>query len=154
LVDEIWKIPSNKKRIKKELLLKNPREEDIINKFLKNKSFSILHESRIDINRVLELRKKIGGQLIYNHPGKHGYVRRKFIKKLKSIGIDGLEVLSPHHSIGAVTFFQYIADEMDFIATGGSDFHRSEGSKYLLQDSWDYYKIDSKYLKGIKKIIG
>ncbi len=154
LVDELWSSPFNKVMIKKELKLKNPREEDIIMKILKNKSFSILRESRVEINKVLELRKKIGGQLVYNHPGKYGYVKREFIKKVKDLGVDGIEILSPHHSIGAVTFFQYIADEMDFIATGGSDFHRNEGDRCLVQNSWDYYKIDSKYLKGIKKIIG
>jgi predicted metal-dependent phosphoesterase TrpH len=154
LVDELWANSSNRIKIKKELSLKNPREEDIIMKVLKNKSFSILRENRVDINRVLKLREEIGGQLIFNHPGKHGYVRREFLEKLKKIGIDGIEVLSPHHSIGAVTFFQYIADEMKFIPTGGSDFHRSEGVKYPLQNSWDYYKIDAKYLKGVEKIIG
>lgn len=154
LVDEIWDHPANKARIKKELKLENPREEDIIIKILKNKSFSILRESRVDINRIIALKKKIGGQLVFNHPGKHGYVRREFIQKIKNAGVEGIEILTPHHSIGAVTFFQYIADEMGFIPTGGSDFHRHEGGKYLVQNSWDYYKIDSKYLKGIEKIIG
>lgn len=154
LVDEIWAHSTNRALIKKELKLKNPREEDIIMKVLKNKSFSILRESRVDINRIIALKKKIGGQLVFNHPGKHGYVRREFIQKVRKLGIEGIEVMSPHHSVGAVTFFQYIADEMGFIPTGGSDFHRNEGKKYLVQNSWDYYKIDSKYLKGIEKIIG
>lgn len=154
LVDEIWKYSSNRKRIKKELLIRNPREKEIINKFLKNKSFSILRESYIDINRIIKLRKEIGGQLIFNHPGKNGFVRREFIEKLKKIGIDGIDVLSPHHSIGAVTYFQFIADEMDFISVGGSDFHRYESEDKLIKKSWDYFKIDSKYLRGVEKIIG
>jgi len=62
--------------------------------------------------------------------------------------------LSPHHSIGAIMFAQHISTELKFIETGGSDFHRHEGDKYSLQNSWQYFKIDSKYLKGIEKIIG
>jgi predicted metal-dependent phosphoesterase TrpH len=74
--------------------------------------------------------------------------------KLKKLGVDGVEVLSPHHSFGSVMYAQAMTKELDFISSGGSDFHRHERDHYLIQNSSAYFTIDSKYLKGVNKIIG
>jgi hypothetical protein len=154
LTNDIYSIPHNRALIKKTLQIKNPREEEIIKECFRNKKTGILHETYINIERILTLRKKIGGQLILNHPAKSSYVTRESLIELKKIGIDGIEVLSPHHSIAAVMYLQSMAYELDFIATGSSDFHLHKGGNYSIQNSWNYYKIDSKYLRKIKKIIG
>jgi predicted metal-dependent phosphoesterase TrpH len=152
LIDEILKSSSNKKLICGNLNSRKPREDDIIKKFFYSRE-GRLRESYINIMRVVKLRKKIGGQLILNHPGKHNYINKEFLVKLKKIGIDGIEVLSPHHSVGAVLFLQYLSRELNFIETGGSDFHRFEGNSYPIQHAWQYFKIDSAYLKGVNNII-
>jgi len=154
VVDDVWAIPANQAKIKRELKIKNPREGEIIGEYFRNKDISILRESYTDIKKILALRKKIGGQLVFNHPGKHDQLRRKLLEKLKKLGVDGLEVISPHHSIGAVMYAQAMARELDFITTGGSDFHRHEGENLPIQNSWQYLKVDSKYLRGVNKIIG
>ncbi len=154
IIDDVWSIPANRARIKKELNNKKPRENEIIHAYFRDPKISILNESYIEIKKVLKLRKKIGGQIILNHPAKHRYIKKTTWQELKKIGVDGVEVLSPHHSIGAVMYIQYLAHELRFIETGGSDFHRFEGNRHLLQNSWQYFKINSKYLKGIEKIIG
>lgn len=157
LIDDICADKNNQKKISNSLKIKNPRIEDIIH-FLfynkKKKNNITLRENHIDINRVIALRKKIGGQLILNHPGKYGHVKRPLVEKLKKLGIDGVEVLSPHHSLGAIMYFQSLTKELDLLETGGSDFHTHEGDNYLIQNSWQYFKVDSKNLRGIKKIIG
>jgi len=51
-------------------------------------------------------------------------------------------------------YYQYLCREHDFIATGGSDFHIFEGNRAKIQDSWDYFNIDSSYLRKIEKVIG
>jgi 3',5'-nucleoside bisphosphate phosphatase len=154
IIDDIWEIPANRTKIKKELKMKNPQEGEIIGQYFRNENIGILRESYTDIKKILSLRKKIGGQLIFNHPGKHDQLRRKLLEKLKKLGVDGIEVISPHHSVGAIMYAQAMAREFDFITTGGSDFHRHEGENFPLRNSWQYFKIDSKYLKGINKIIG
>jgi 3',5'-nucleoside bisphosphate phosphatase len=154
IVDEIFKDSFNFKKAKKEIKTEIIRESDFIKEYFKNKNHGKLRESYIDIKRIVDLRKKIGGQLILNHPGKHGKMDIKFFEKLKKIGIDGIEVLSPHHSLGSIMYFQHSARELDFITTGGSDFHRHEGNKFLIQNSLNYFSIDSKLLKGVNKIIG
>ncbi len=144
---------ANKKRIKKELGIKNPREDDILGEYFFDKKRGKLKESYIDIHRVLKLREKIGGQLIFCHPAKHNKYRGNLPEKLAELGIDGIETLSPHHSIGAIGYCQHLARKFDWIETGGSDFHLFFGEKYLIQHSWQWFKVDSKYLRGVKKII-
>lgn len=154
VMDDIRKIPHNRQIIAKELANKIPREEEIINRYFNNKEIGRLQNSFINIERILRLKKKIGGQIIINHPGKYGFLKLHHLDSLKKMGIDGVEILSPHHSIGAVTYAQYIANKMNFIMTGGSDFHRFEKHNGKIKDSWQYFKIDSNYLQGVEKIIG
>lgn len=153
LVDDILKNPKDRAIIFKQIKTKEPREHDVINEIFRNRDYGVLKESYIHINRILKVREKIGGQLILNHPGKYGHIKEPFLEKLKKIGFDGIETLSPHHSIGAIMYIQQLAKQFDFIETGGSDFHRFEGGKGLLQSYADYFCIDSKNLRSIKKII-
>jgi len=153
IAGDILASPFNQVKIKKDLKNINPRETEIIKEYFNNKREGILRESYLNINKVLKLRKKIGGQLIFNHPGKHSQLKIELLKKLKKIGIDGLEAISPHHSIGAIMYIQYLARKLGLITTGGSDFHRFEGEGFPLQSTYDYFKVDSKKLRGVKKII-
>ena len=154
IVDDVYNIPFNRRKIHKELKNSDPRLEEIMGEYFFNKKIGILRESYTDIKRIVALKKKVGGQLIFNHPGKHNKYAGKTPDKLKKLGIDGIEVLTPHHSLGAVMYSQYLAKHNNWIETGGSDFHRFEGDRYRLQDSWQWFKIDSQYLKGVQKIIG
>ena len=154
IVGDIASEPKNLNKIKKELNLKNPREEEIIRHYFGNKGVARLRENYLNILRIFKLRKKIGGQLILCHPGKHYKINYEMIAKLKNLGMDGLEVLSPHHSYNAIVHIQQIAKDFNFIETGGSDFHRYESKVFPLKKSWEYFKIDSCLLSGVKKIIG
>jgi hypothetical protein len=154
IVDEFLAEPGNQKRVRQELRTRVIREGDVINHYFRNKEIGVLNETYIDVDKVVKLRKKIGGKLILNHPGKHGRIRLRLWDKLMKLGFDGVEVLSPHHSYGAVMYMQALARKYDFVETGGSDFHRFEGDNYPLQCSWDYFQIDSDHLRSIKEIIG
>ncbi len=153
LVDEILKNPKDREIIHEKISTKSPRENNVIKEIFKNKEYGILKESYVDVSRILKLRKKIGGQLILNHPGKYGYIRLPFLAELKKLGFDGVETISPHHSIGAIMYVQSLAKQLNFIETGGSDFHRFEGKKEPIQSYADYFYIDSKHLRYINKII-
>jgi predicted metal-dependent phosphoesterase TrpH len=154
VIDRLTENKRNLNKIKKDTQLKSPRIEDIISYYFRSKRYGILRETYINIERIFKLRKKIGGQLILCHPAKFNYIKINNWKRLKKLGLDGVEVLSPHHSVGAIMYIQQLARELDFVETGGSDFHRVEGNKYPLQFSWQYFKVDSRYLRKIKKIIG
>jgi hypothetical protein len=154
IIKNIWQIAKNRRKIVKRLGVKNPREEEIINHFFKNKKINKLAECYVNLNQVLKLKRQIGGQLILNHPGKHNRPNKNFIAKLKKLNLDGLEVISPHHTIGAVMYAQYLAKQFKLIMTGGSDYHHDEPGAMTLKNTYAYFKIDAKYLAGINKIIG
>ncbi len=154
VIDDFLAEPKNILRIKKELGKTEIREEDVIGQYFHNPKIGLLRNSFIGLERILKLRKKIGGQIVLCHPAKHSYIKEDFLKRLKELGVDGIETLSPHHSYGAIMYIQFLARQFDFIETGGSDFHRAEGGTYFLQKSWDYFKIEADKLRKIKKIIG
>ncbi len=154
LIDCISKISANKKLIIKKLKTANPSQDEVLVNIFKNPAFAKISEGYIGLKQILNLRKKIGGQLILNHPGKHSRLDRKFIISIKRLGLDGLEIVTPHHSIGAVMHLQRLAREYKLIMTGGSDFHRFEPPPADLNSCYNYFKIDSDYLTDINKIIG
>ena len=154
IVDDILAVPANRKKVRRELGQARPREEEVIWRYLKNDNIVRLKESYISIDRIIKLRKKIGGKLILCHPAKHGYAEKGFLSKMKKAGIDGLETLSPHHSVGAVMYLQQQAREFSWIETGGSDFHRFEGGNYPIQSSYDYFRVESGLLRNVKRIVG
>ena len=153
-VDDFLNVSYNARRVKRELGLKHPSEGDIIREYFRSKDIGVLHNSYIDMDSIVELRKKIGGQLILCHPAKSVALGRDFITIVKKLGVVGLEKLSPHHSYNSIMIIQRLAREYGLIETGGSDFHCFEGGQAPLQYSWQYYKVDSKLLRGVKKIIG
>ncbi len=154
VIDDILEDPDNRKKIKKELDIEEIRIKDIVDNYLRNKDIGILRESYIDIKRILKLKEKIGGVIVLNHPGKHrNQLNDDFVDRLKSLGMEGIEKMSPHHSYGDIMSIQYLARRYDLIETGGSDFHISAGHNYPLQNSWEYFAIEDEQLRGIQKII-
>ncbi len=153
IIDELRQIPKNRRLIIKKTGL-HPRENDIISKFFRNPKIGRLNESYIGFSNIIKLRSKIGGQLILNHPGKHDRLDKNFIARLKKIGLDGMEVISPHHTIGVVMYAQSLAKTYKLIMTGGSDFHRQESRAVKIKSCYDYFNVDAKNLLKIERIIG
>jgi len=154
VVDKFLAVPENMARVKLELQTELLREGEVISKYFQNKSIGYLDNTYVSLDRILKLKKEIGGQIIFNHPGKYNQLKKPLLEILKNMGVDGLEVLSPHHSYGAIVYGQMIAREFNLIETGGSDFHRFEGNNHRIQDSWDYFTIHSSKLRKIEEIIG
>ena len=158
VIDDIITSRTNLLKIKRQFLGKQDsalmREEDIIRRLFFRKEIGVLRESNISIGKIFHLRKKIGGRLILCHPARYTMPKFEFLKALKKLGLDGIEVISPHHTFSAMMILQDIAQRLNFITTGGSDYHRNEGNVLPVQNSSQYFRIDSKYLSGIKEIIG
>ena len=96
-----------------ELLEKNPGEK-------------ILHDPRLTWN-TRELVKEAGGIPILAHPGLLDIVDfnayEYFLSELVPMGLMGIEVYYPGHSVEETDFFTELAETFDLLATGGSDFH-------------------------------
>jgi len=153
VVDSFYKL--NKVRVQKELDKKNILETEIIRNYFRKTEKTRMHESYINIERVFRARKKIGGQLVLAHPCLFRWVEEKTVRQLKIMGLDGLEVLSPHHSWEGISYLQAMASEQKLIMSGGSDFHRFEKQPwYKIKSAWNYFTIDSMLLEGVRKITG
>lgn len=152
MVDDIMAIKENRDKLVAQFGYV-PREGEAIKALFYHRK-SGLRESYISFSTIIKLRSQIGGQLILNHPGKYNHLQYELVKRLKEEGIDGIEVISPHHNIGAVLYAQHLAKEFDLIASGSTDFHRYEGSDHSIQHAWDYFKVESDHLRKIEQIIG
>lgn len=154
LLDAILTVPGNREIISKQLGNSIFREEEAIGLLFSNNKIGRLRPSCISLERVVRLNRQFGGQLVFCHPAKGRSVSAKLVARLKAVGVHGLEVLSPHHSLGAVFYLQDLAERNDMIITGGSDFHRFEEGRHGLTSVYDYWQVDSDNLRRIKEIIG
>ena len=153
LLDALLLVPGNRAIIAKQLGDRQFREEAAIGLLFGNEKVGRLRPSCIDIQRIIKLRQELGGQLILCHPAKSRSIRASLIRRLKDSGLDGLEILSPHHSLGAVMYAQDLAKRYNLITTAGSDFHRFEEIKGGLTSAYDYWRADSRDLYRIQEII-
>lgn len=154
LLDALLLVPGNRQLIAKKLDDKKFREEAAIGLLFDNEKIGRLRPSCIDIRRIIKLQQELGGQLVFCHPAKGRFIKLSSISKLKDLGVDGIEVLSPHHSLGAVMYAQSLAEQYDLIVTAGSDFHRFENGHHGFRSAYDYWRADSSSLRRIKEIIG
>ena len=154
IIDDILEVDKNRRRVQQDLDKEHIRLQDMIDNYFRNKDIGILNESYIDIERIFRLRKKLGGEIILNHPGKYGTeMKESFVSELKDMGLDGIEKMSPHHSYSDITYIQYLARKYDLIETGGSDFHCHAPGNYPVRNAWDYFHIDDDHLRKVKKVI-
>ncbi len=88
---------------------------------------------KIPVIKAIRIVKEAGGVPVIAHPGliknmdENGF--SDFFKFLKDAGLEGIEVLYPSHSERFRSFLKNECKRLDFIATGGSDFHgyKNEG---------------------------
>ena len=144
---------NNYEKVKKELGIDIVRAGDLIKNYFYKIGSRRLKNSYIGWKKIVELRNKIGGQLVLCHPAKRYMPKESVIKSLVDSGLNGIEKLSPHHSYESIMKIQRLARKYSLIETGGSDFHLAEGGNYSVQRSWDYFKINSDYLREVDRII-
>ncbi len=97
-----------------------------------------------------------GGFPVLAHPGQQlSWQDDHLISKLKKIGLRGLEVLSPYHNWHQTEHYQKLANDLDLVATGGSDFHGDlvdpTLKKQFVKSAWDYFKVPYQIYINLKK---
>ncbi|MDD2681191.1 MAG: PHP domain-containing protein [Patescibacteria group bacterium] len=153
LAEAIWEIPSNRSKIKKALNLDAVREDDIIRYCLYPKEGLRLHDARIGLTRILQMRQQIGGQLIICHPALNNKMHGNLVEHLMAAGVDGFELLSPHHSYNDTMRLLPLAERTGAIVSGGTDFHRPASAEGKLRYAWEWFTIRTENLSGVSRII-
>ena len=153
LVNAVWKSPDNRRKIKEALELKNVREEDIMRYCLFPKTGPRFQDAYVSLTKILQVRKETGGQLIFCHPGLNNKMKNGLVEKTIDAGLDGFELLSPHHGYNAIMYLSSLFKRKKVIMTGGSDFHKPGDFGTKPRYSWDWFVVDSDKLPGVNRIL-
>lgn len=91
--------------------------------FMEGKPASVPRRN-LSLLEVLELAPKTEGVPVLAHPGAYFQrVKREDLVILKKEGLEGLEVYTSYHDKEQTKYYQELAEELDLVATAGSDFH-------------------------------
>ncbi len=77
---------------------------------------------RLEAEDGIQLVAGAGGVATLAHPGVNK-LERGDLRRLREAGLAGVEVFHPDHNRSVREKYQRIADELDVVATSGSDFH-------------------------------
>lgn len=86
---------------------------------------------RLPSQEAIDLISRIGGISVIAHP-LYGGNSKEIIQKLKSLGLDGIEVYYTNHAPEDVKKFQSWAKEFGLLITGGSDCHGGTAAEKIL----------------------
>lgn len=120
-------------------------------KFLVEKSMgggglAFVEREKPDVQSVINVIHDTGGMAFWAHPFwkiKDESIIRGLAAILDRIGIDGVEVLYPHHIKEQAIILHKIAQDFSMYESAGSDFHRDDGSVRQLANFQDFgIKID------------
>lgn len=96
---------------------------DAFGKFLAKGAAAYVERFKLSPGDAIQVIKNAGGVPILAHPGLVG--KDAIIEELIPQGLAGIEVSHPDHSQKDRERYKKIADDLQLIATGGSDFHGS-----------------------------
>ncbi len=126
--------------------------QEAFDKYLKKGAPFYMDKKRLSPEDSIKLIKNAGGLSVLAHPYQtklDGENLEKLIKKMKSQGLDGIEVFYSLHSEKMTEEYLSYAKKYDLVATSGSDFHGENKKNIKLGMNTPFA-----YLKDfIKKII-
>ena len=92
---------------------------------------------KLSPEKAIEIINNAGGIAVIAHPEfiNHGEAMGvEDIKKLREVGLKGIEVYQSKHDKKAVEKYKKIANDLDLLITGGSDFHGENSTDVNLGD--------------------
>jgi 3',5'-nucleoside bisphosphate phosphatase len=104
-----------------------PTVKEAFNKYLAKGSPCYVDRVRLSINDAVKIIKGAGGKAVLAHPNQlkleSDDAYKRTFAELKDLGIEGVEAFSSYHNEEENQKFKAIADALELMATGGSDFH-------------------------------
>lgn len=101
---------------------------------------------------AVEIVGKAGGIPVLAHPGLVG--RDEIIPRLISVGLMGLEVWHSDHTAEDASRYLALAEKLDLLVTGGSDYHGGEVKPDIPLGGWGVSYSRVLALKEAKRMIG
>ena len=135
--------------------VKNTKEA--FTRFLAKGASCYVDKKRLTKEQAINMIVNSGGLAAIAHPAQlklnAEQEYRDLFKELKELGVAGIEAYSSHHSEGENSMFKRMADELDMLVTGGSDFHGETKPKVELGVFGENVQIDlEKLLSKMQKL--
>jgi hypothetical protein len=101
---------------------------------------AFVEKPRLEIADAIRLIHDAGGVAIWAHPGRDG--TRQRVEAMVAVGLDGVEVSHPGHSMDDMNRLNALARHRDLLRSGGSDWHgATDGPRVLgvmkVPDDWN-----------------
>ncbi|QTA82674.1 polymerase/histidinol phosphatase domain-containing protein [Desulfonema limicola] len=100
---------------------------EAFDKYLGTDKPAYVDKYRISCEKAIQIITNAGGIPVIAHPGLlkplSNLSFEHAVSRLKSMGIQGIEVYYPAHSKEQTNFFSQTADQFGLLKTGGTDFH-------------------------------
>ena len=96
------------------------------NEYLGNNGKAFVPKEIYNVAEAIEMIIEAGGKAFIAHPvtlGMDFEAMSSYIKELKELGLEGIEVYSSSHGYEVTRDFSRIATALDLLVSGGSDFH-------------------------------
>jgi 3',5'-nucleoside bisphosphate phosphatase len=101
--------------------------DDAFRKYIGEEAPTYVERQSLTTEEVIELMRAGGGIPVIAHPIRlslpHNHVEKELLQRLKEAGLVGLEVYHSEHSPELQRYYVNLAEELDLLPTGGSDFH-------------------------------
>jgi len=104
---------------------------------------------------IIDLINSSGGVTVLAHPNTFTNDKNEFInvlKKIKDIGLFGMEVVNNKMKLSETDYYKYIAKKYELIETYGSDFHNPESDQIGIEIQTDNYEKIRKSMVLKRKI--
>ena len=94
---------------------------DAFDRYLGFRKPAFVPKLTLGLREAIELVHAGGGIAVLAHPGPAGV--RQWLETLAALGLDGVEVRHPGHSAEDIARLGALADHLDLVPSGGSDWH-------------------------------
>ena len=113
---------------------------DAFDRWLGAERPAYVEKPRLEIADAARLIHEAGGVAIWAHPGRDG--TRQRVESMVALGLDGVEVSHPGHSMDDMNRLNALARHRDLLRSGGSDWHgATDGPRILgvmkVPDDWN-----------------
>ena len=107
-------------------------EDDAFTRYLRRGAAAYAERFKYNADEAIAMIRDAGGVAVLAHPGNLESTPVSIpglLKELQHLGLLGVEVYYPTHSLPTIRKLKRLAAQLDLLITGGSDFHGNDRSK-------------------------
>jgi 3',5'-nucleoside bisphosphate phosphatase len=131
--------------------------DEAFRKYLGEEAPSYVERDSFTTEEVIKFAREGGGLPVVAHPIRIGMQRateRDVLKRFKQSGLVGLEVYHSEHPPSLQAYYRQLADELQLLPTGGSDFHGAVKPDIDLGSGRDgNVQVPLEFLEGLRRFV-